>query len=241
MLQGRKNAQPNMKTYRLLVCILSQTYRAEAALPYIDLILKSGYMLSVKEFEECTLGCVQEGKHHILVSIIDKCIDQNKAFCPSGKQCICILKEALKVENAELAVHSLQFLNKLFAERSAKYFGGFPFIDPSSLVAALRVANRTCHRPLLDASWAGIIKLSLYQNKSPSPQAYIEKICATASLGSSTLHTAFSTLCEFEAAYGKVDEEATEEFFSPFAAMHPLVVECSSWGFETLESVSLSF
>ncbi|KAF2294996.1 hypothetical protein GH714_030030 [Hevea brasiliensis] len=71
--------------------------------------------------------------------------------------------------------------------------------------------------------------------KSPQPESYIGKIYAYASLGN--LQKAFSTLREFESAYGSTDKEAAGELFSPFTSLYPLVVACSKKGFETLDLV----
>ncbi|PQP92671.1 pentatricopeptide repeat-containing protein [Prunus yedoensis var. nudiflora] len=58
---------------------------------------------------------------------------------------------------------------------------------------------------------------------------------ATAARTHRSLQRAFSTLHEYESAYGNSDKE--EELFSPFTSLHPLVVACSKGGFETLDSV----
>ncbi|RVX07770.1 Pentatricopeptide repeat-containing protein, mitochondrial [Vitis vinifera] len=65
------------------------TNQIDAALRYVDLTLKSGYMLSMRVFAECVRSCVNKGRLDALVSIIKRCksvyqtMDQNKALSPS--------------------------------------------------------------------------------------------------------------------------------------------------------------
>ena len=73
MLQTGKESPPDEESYDLVVGMLLQMDQIDAALKYIDLTLKSGYMLSMPVFRECVRGCVNKGKRDTLVSIINKC------------------------------------------------------------------------------------------------------------------------------------------------------------------------
>ncbi|CAL8994686.1 unnamed protein product [Prunus brigantina] len=234
MLQTGNESPPDDESYDLVVGMLFQTDRIDAALKYIDLTLKSGYMLSMAVFRDCVQGCADKGKLDILVSIIDKCksMDQNKALCPPWNMCNYIAEVALQVDNSKLAFHALEFMAKWIARGEQARPAVFLSVDEGLLVSALATAARTHSTTLLDASWA-ILRRSLRQKKAPNPESYRGKICALASLGS--LQRAFSTLHEYESAYGNSDKE--EELFSPFTSLHPLVVACSKGGFETLDSV----
>ncbi|MBA0743980.1 hypothetical protein Gogos_006626, partial [Gossypium gossypioides] len=104
-------------------------------------------------------------------------------------------------------------------------------VDEGLIVSALATAGRTYSSNLLDASWA-ILRCSLCQKKVPSPESFLGKIYAHASLGD--LQKAFGTLHEFEAAHGNLVNEA-EDLFSPFTSLYPLVVACSKKGFDALD------
>ncbi|MBA0834670.1 hypothetical protein Goarm_007000, partial [Gossypium armourianum] len=95
--------------------------------------------------------------------------------------------------------------------------------DEGLIVSALATAGRTYSSNLLDASWA-ILRCSLCQKKVPSPESFLGKIYAHASLGN--LQKAFGTLHEFDAAHGNLVNEA-EDLFWPFTSLYPLVVACS--------------
>lgn len=163
-------------------------------------------------------------------------MDQNKALCPPWNMCNYIAEVALQVDNSKLAFHALEFMAKWIARGEQARPAVFLSVDEGLLVSALATAARTHSTTLLDASWA-ILRRSLRQKKAPNPESYRGKICALASLGS--LQRAFSTLHEYESAYGNSDKE--EELFSPFTSLHSLVVACSKGGFETLDSVCPSF
>ncbi|CAN6727483.1 unnamed protein product [Malus baccata var. baccata] len=236
MLQTGKESPPDEESYDLVVGMLLQMDQIDAALKYIDLNLKSGYMLSMPVFRECVRGCVNKGKLDILVSIIDKCksMDQNKALCPPWNLCNYIAEVALQEDNSKLAFHALEFMAKWIARGEQARPVVFLSTDEGLLVSALATAGRTHSTTLLDAAWAILLR-SLRQKKVPNPESYRAKICALASLGS--LQRAFSTLREYESAYGNSDKEAEEELFSPFTSLYPLVVACSKGGFGTLDSV----
>lgn len=108
-------------------------------------------------------------------------------------------------------------------------------VDEGLVLSALGTAGRACNTRLLEGSWA-VLKRSLRQKKVPNPESYIGKIYAHANTGN--LQKAFSTLLEFETAYGKSVREDAEDFFSPFCSLNPLVIACSKKGFRTLDMVS---
>lgn len=73
MLQGGKDSLPDDETYDLLISLLFSKGEIDSSLKYIDMALKSGYMLSMNVFTECVRGCVDEQRPDALVSIIKKC------------------------------------------------------------------------------------------------------------------------------------------------------------------------
>ncbi|KAF3945281.1 hypothetical protein CMV_028340 [Castanea mollissima] len=236
MLQTGKESLPDDDSYDLVVGMLFMTDEIDAALKYIDMGLKSGYMLSMRVFTECVRSCVNKGRLDTLVSIIERCktMDQNKALCPGWNMCNFIAEVAMQEDNSKLAFYALEFMAKWIARGEQARPAVMLSVDEGLVVSALGAAGRTYNSSLLDASWA-ILRRSLRQNKAPNPESYIGKIYALASLGN--LQRAFSTLNEFEATYGNSDKEAEEEMFSPFTSLNPLVVACSKKGFETLDSV----
>ncbi|KAK4598781.1 hypothetical protein RGQ29_016009 [Quercus rubra] len=236
MLQTGKESLPDDESYDLVVGMLFLTDEIDAALKYIDMGLKSGYMLSTRVFTECVRSCVNQGRLDTLVSIIERCktMDQNKALCPAWNMCNFIAEVAMQEDNSKLAFYALEFMAKWIARGEQARPAVMLSVDEGLVVSALGAAGRTYNSSLLDASWA-ILRRSLRQNKAPNPESYVGKIYALASLGN--LQRAFSTLNEFEATYGNSDKEAEEEMFSPFTSLNPLVVACSKKGFETLDSV----
>ncbi|KAG9140124.1 hypothetical protein Leryth_015754 [Lithospermum erythrorhizon] len=52
---------------------MSESTKQESALKYIDLSLKSGYMLSMDAFTDCVRSCVNQGRLDLLLSIIERC------------------------------------------------------------------------------------------------------------------------------------------------------------------------
>ncbi|XP_057962038.1 pentatricopeptide repeat-containing protein At1g26460, mitochondrial [Malania oleifera] len=236
MLQTGKESLPDDESYDLVVGMLFLTDQIDAALKYIDLTLKSGYMLSMSIFTECVKSCVNKGRLDALVSIIERCktMDQNKALCPNWNLCIYIADIAMQGDNSKLAFYALEFMAKLIARGENARPPVLYSVDEGLVVSALGTACRTYSSTLLDASWA-ILRRSLRQKKAPNPESYLGKIYAYASLGN--LQRAFSTLREFETAYGNSTSEAEEDLFSPFTSLYPLVVASSKRGFETLDSV----
>ncbi|KAL7194108.1 hypothetical protein ACSBR1_034509 [Camellia fascicularis] len=137
MLQTDKESLPDDESYDLVIGMLLLTDQIDAALKYIDLTLKSGYILSVNVFTECVRNCVNKGRLDTLVSIIERCkkMDQNKALCPPRNLCNYIANVAMEEDSNEGLV-----------------------------VFVLGTAGRTYNAKLLDGSWA-ILKRALRQKK----------------------------------------------------------------------------
>lgn len=68
-----KDSLPDDESYDLTVNVLLSTNHFESVLKYIDLMLKSGYMLSMNAFIGCVQTCANKGKLDVLVSIIERC------------------------------------------------------------------------------------------------------------------------------------------------------------------------
>lgn len=162
-------------------------------------------------------------------------MDQNKALCPAWNLCNYIAEVAIQEDNSELAFCALEFMAKWIARGENSRPPLHLSVDEGLVVSVLGTAGRTYSQKLLDASWA-ILRRSLRQKKAPTPESYLGKIYAHASLGD--LQRAFSTLHEFETAHGNsIKHVEEEEIFSPFTSLYPLVVACSKKGFETLDVV----
>nr|DAD31434.1 TPA_asm: hypothetical protein HUJ06_010285 [Nelumbo nucifera] len=236
MLQTGKESLPDEETYELVTGMLFSENQIDAALKYIDMTLKSGYMVSMRVFTECVRSCGNAGRLDTLASIIERCkaMDQNKALCPSWNMCNYLVDVAMQADNSKLAFYALEFLAKWIARGENARPPVLLSVDEGVVVSALGTASRTYDATLLDASWA-ILRRSLRQKKAPNPESYLGKIYAHASLGN--LQKAFSTLHEFESAYGNSTKAADQDLFSPFTSLHPLVVACTKNGFETLDSV----
>ncbi|KAF5956870.1 hypothetical protein HYC85_004095 [Camellia sinensis] len=211
-----------LKSYDLVIGMLLLTDQIDAALKYIDLTLKSGYILSVNMFTECVRNCVNKGRMDTLVSIIERCkkMDQNKALCPPRNLCNYIADVAMEEDSSE-NVRPLVLLS----------------VDEGLVVSALGTAGRTYNAKLLDGLWA-ILKRALRQKKVPNPESYLAKIYAHASLGN--LQKAFSTLHGFETTYRNSAKEAEEDPLSPFTSLYPLVMACSKDGFVYYQLENLS-
>ncbi|KAL8218740.1 hypothetical protein R6Q57_022113 [Mikania cordata] len=231
-----KAALPDDESYHFVVQLLLTQNQIDDALKYIDLTLKSGYMLSIEVFTECVKSCVNTGRLDTLVSIIERCkkMDQNKALCPPWNLCNYIMNVAMHTDNSELAYYGLEFMAKWIASGENARPSVLLSVDEGLIVKALTTAGRNYNSKLLDGSWA-ILKRSLRQKKVPSPESYLAKIFAYSSLGK--LQKAFSTLHEFEISYEDSSKETEEELFSPFTSLYPLVVACSKDGFTTLDNV----
>ncbi|CAL1360232.1 unnamed protein product [Linum trigynum] len=231
-----KESQPDDESYDLVISMLFQTDQIDSALKYIEKTLKMGGMLSMGVFNNCVQTCIRKRRLDVLASIIEKCktTDQNKALSPTWNMCYNIAEAAMEGDNSNLAFYALEFMAKWIARGEIARPAVLLSVDEGLIVSALATAGRTHSPTLLDASWA-VLRRSLRGNKAPNPESYIGKITAHASLGS--LQKAFATLNEFEAAYGKADQEIQEELFSPFTSLRPLVLACSKNGFETLDLV----
>lgn len=160
-------------------------------------------------------------------------MDQNKALCPTWNLCIIIAEVAVQEDNSELAFYALEFLARWMARGENARPPVLLSVDEGLVVSVLGTAGRTFNQNLLDASWA-VLRRSLRQKRVPKPESYLGKIYVHASMGD--LQRAFSTLNEFETAYGDSIIDM-EEIVSPFTSLYPLVVACSRKGFETLDSV----
>lgn len=73
MLQTGNESLPDDESYDLVIGMLFLTDQIDAAFKYIDLTLKSGYMLSMKVFMDCVKSCVNKGSLDTLVTIIERC------------------------------------------------------------------------------------------------------------------------------------------------------------------------
>lgn len=73
MLQTGRESLPDDESYDLVIGMLFSTDQIDAALKFIDMALKSGYLLSMKAFTECVRSCVTKCRLDTLVSIIEKC------------------------------------------------------------------------------------------------------------------------------------------------------------------------
>ncbi|CAN6477308.1 unnamed protein product [Victoria cruziana] len=235
MLQTGKDSLPDAESYELVISLLFLLNEIDSALKYLDLTLKSGYMVSTRVFTNCVTSCVNAVRLDTLTSIIERCkaMDQNKALCPSWNLSIFIADVALQADNSKLAFYALEFLATWIVRGENARPAVLLSVDEGLTVAALGTAARTYNANLLDASWA-ILRRSLRQRRAPTADAYLGKIHAYSSLGN--LQRAFSTLNEFENAYGN-STEVEEDKFSPFTSLNPLVVACSKNGFATLDSV----
>ncbi|KAL4347475.1 hypothetical protein GQ457_17G015560 [Hibiscus cannabinus] len=235
MLQGGKESLPNDESYDLVIGLLFEMQQIEAALKRIDMALESGYKLSLKVFTECVASCVKQGRLDTLVTLIERCkkTDQNRALYPNWSLCNYLAEVAMQADNSKLLFYALEFMAKWIARGENARPPFLLSVDEGLIVSALATAGRTYSSNLLDASWA-ILRRSLRQKKVPSPESFLGKIYALASLGN--LQKAFGALHEFETAHGSSIDEA-EDMFSPFTSLYPLVVASSKKGFETLDSV----
>lgn len=162
--------------------------------------------------------------------------DQNKALSPTWNMCNTIADVALQADNSKLAYFALEFLYRWIVRGEIARPPVLLSADEGLVVSALGCAGRTYNPTLLDASWS-ILRRSLRQKRAPTPEAYLAKIYAYASLGN--LQRAFAALNEFETVYGNASD-SDPELFSPFTSLYPLVVACCRNGFSTLDSVCLN-
>lgn len=236
MLHCGKESQPDDESYDLVVSMLFQQDQIDAALKYIDITLKSGYMLSKMVFTDCVRSCVSKQRLDSLVMVIEKCkaMDQNKDLCPNWPLCNTLADVAIQSDHSKLTFLALEFMAKWIARGEVARPPVYISVDEGLVVSALSTASRTYNSTLLDASWT-ILKRSLRDKKNPEPSTYLAKICALASMGN--LQRAFSTLNEFERAHANSADEAAGDLLSPFSSLNPLAVACTKKGFETLDSV----
>ncbi|KNA19560.1 hypothetical protein SOVF_060570 [Spinacia oleracea] len=235
MLQSGKDSQPDEESYDMVISMLFSQRQIDNALKYIDLTLKSGYMLSSKVFADCIQACIVKKRLESLVMVIEKCkaMDQNKALSPSWNLCKHLAEVAIQNDNSKLTFQALGFMARWIQLGENGRPPIFHSVDEGLVISSIAAAARTYDSTLLDASWA-ILKRSLRERKPPNPETYLAKINALASLG--RLQNAFSTLSELERTHAS-STVAEEDLLSPFTSLHPLVVACSKQGFETLDLV----
>ncbi|GER40574.1 pentatricopeptide repeat-containing protein [Striga asiatica] len=226
----------DQESYDLVICMLLSVNKIDPAVKYIDLALKSGYMLLPDAFRSFVQKCVSNRKLDTLVSIIEKCkkMDENKSLCPPWNQAIYLAEVAMQWNNSDLAYYALEFMVKWITRGQNSNPPDLYSANEGLVVSALATAGRTYSSRLLDGAWA-ILKFSLRGKKLPNPESYLGKIYAYANLGS--LEKAFVTLLEFDKVYGNTDREDGEDLFSPFYSLKPLVMACSKDGFATLDKV----
>lgn len=162
-------------------------------------------------------------------------MDQNKSLFVEWKLCLEMLDHAMNADNSELAYYALQFMAKLMVKDEITRPPRYLFVEEGLVVSLLATAGRTHSKNLLDAAWS-ILKRSLRQ-KVASAETYIARIHALAS--PRHVIKAMDALLEFESLYGGSDKQAEEDLFSPFTALHPLVVACSHNSCASLDSVRL--
>lgn len=141
----------------------------------------------------------------------------------------------MQADHSKLAFFSLEFLARWIARGEIARPPVLLSAEEGLVISACATAGRTYNATLLDAAWS-ILRRSLRQKRAPSPETYLAKIYAHASLGQ--LQRAFAALNELETVYGN-SEEVDQELFSPFTSLNPLVVACCKNGFSTLDSVWL--
>lgn len=73
MLQTGNDTLPDDQSYDLLIGMLFSTDQIDSAFKYIDQILKSGNVLSMKVFMNCVRRCLSKGRLDTLVTIIERC------------------------------------------------------------------------------------------------------------------------------------------------------------------------
>ncbi|URD85217.1 PPR repeat [Musa troglodytarum] len=241
MFQARKNdaaeklvdrmlqtgTMPDDESYNLVVGLLILMNEIDSAFKNMDLTIKSGYIISTNVFMDCVRSCVNAGWLDTLASITEKCktTDQNKALCPSWSLYNYIADVALQADHSKLVYFSLEFLARWISRGENARPPVLLSAEEGLVVSAVGTT---------DAAWS-ILQRSLHQKRAPSPETYLAKIYAHASLGQ--LECAFATLNEFETVYE--NSEVDQELFSPFTSVYPLVVACCKNGFSTLDLTPL--
>ncbi|CAD6217355.1 unnamed protein product [Miscanthus lutarioriparius] len=226
---------PDDESYNLVVGLLIRQNLVDSSLKYLDLILKSGYTLSLTVYTDYIRACMRSGRLDTLASIIEKCktTDKNKVLCPQWAWCVDIAEAAFEANNSKLSLFALEFLARWIARGENVQPPVQLSVNEGLVISALSAAGRTFSTDLLNAAWS-LLRKSLRQKRAPTPETYLAKIYAHSSIGQ--LQRAFGTLREFENAYGN-SEDIDLELFSPFTSLHPLVVACCKDGFSTLDSV----
>jgi pentatricopeptide repeat protein len=230
-----EDCSPDEESFDMVILAMFKKYQIYSALKFIDLTLKSGYMLSMNVFDMCIHHCTESNKLEDLTLIMEKCKNmvQNKALLPIWNKCIDLMNAAVQSDNNKLAYYALEYMSRHIVKQEKVREGTHPLpVDEGLIVSLLGTAGRTYSLSLLDGSWL-FLKRSLRGKKIPNPDTYIAKIYAYASLGN--LPKAFGALKEFEEAYGGM--ENAEDLLSPFTTLHPLVLAVSKNGFTTLDDV----
>nr|CAN63146.1 hypothetical protein VITISV_029486 [Vitis vinifera] len=110
MLQTGKESMADDESYELVVGMLFLTDQIDATLRYVDLTLKSGYMLSMRVFAECVRSCVNKGRLDALVSIIERCKDLQFYSCR------CIMGDPTRSLRQKKAPQLESYLAKIYAD-----------------------------------------------------------------------------------------------------------------------------
>lgn len=101
MLLTGNESRPDNESYDLVIGMLFLTGQIDTALKYIDLALKSDYVLSMKVFTSCVNSCIRKGRLDTLAAIIEKCKVSNPFLLP--EMCVnmyflrCIIKFVFSV------------------------------------------------------------------------------------------------------------------------------------------------
>ncbi|KAL2905421.1 hypothetical protein RDABS01_004131 [Bienertia sinuspersici] len=237
MLQSGKESQPDEESYDLVISMLFRQDQIDTALKYIDLALKSGYMLSTRVFVDCIQSCVSKQRLESLVMIIEKCkaMDQNKALSPNWSLCQNLAEVAILNDNSKLTFLALGFMARWIQLGENGRPPVYHSVDEGLVISALATAARTYDSTLLEASWA-ILKRSLREKRPPKPETYLAKINALASLGN--LQSAFSTLSELERIHAS-SAAAEEDLLSPFTSLYSLGVKPNAMSYSLLVDAHL--
>ncbi|KAL3654296.1 hypothetical protein CASFOL_003977 [Castilleja foliolosa] len=227
-----KESLPDGRSYDLIISLLLSRKQFDSVMAYVDLMLKSGYMLSTNAFMACVHCCASNGRLDTLVTIIERC--KNRSLLPKWNTCNIIADIATQSDNSILSYYALEFIAKHITRGEFAKPTVLFSVNEGLIVSVLGTAARTCNSTLLEGSWA-ILKRTLRKKTVPSPESYLAKIYAHANLNN--LQKAFSTLQELELAHGNYNQDDGEGLFSPFFSLNPLAIACSKKGFQTLDMV----
>ncbi|CAL5444015.1 unnamed protein product [Camellia sinensis] len=118
MLQTDKESLPDDESHDLVIGMLLLTDQIDATLKYIDLTLKSRYILSVNVFTECVRNCVNKGRLDTLVSIIERCkMLQWKRIVANEGLVVSAVGTTGRTNNAKLLDGSWVILKRACAKR----------------------------------------------------------------------------------------------------------------------------